>query len=96
MTGAFSWVDLVALAVVVAALGVTVAIFILGRRLSFRQQRERVRELEAKAGEVLGPIRTKGLNSKIIMMNVARYKRGYDGSNKMTWQRRRAAWPRTP
>ncbi|MBK4347679.1 hypothetical protein [Lacisediminihabitans changchengi] len=86
MTGAFSWVDLAALVVAVAALGVTVAIFVLGRRLSFRQQRERVRELEAKAREVLGPIRTEGLNSKVIVMNVARYKRGYDGSNKMTWR----------
>lgn len=86
MTGAFSWVDLVALVVSTASLGVTIAIFFLGRRLSFRQQRERVRELEAKAWEVLGPIRTKGLNSKLIVMNVARYKRGYDGSNKMTWR----------
>lgn len=86
MEGTFSWVDLAALVVAAAALVVTVAIFLLGRRLSFRQQRERVRELEAKAWEVLGPIRTKGLNSKIIVMNVARYKRGYDGSNKMTWR----------
>lgn len=86
MTSAFSWVDLAALVVAVAALAVTVAIFLLGRRLSFRQQRERVRELEAKAWEVLGPIRTKGLNSKIIVMNVDRYKRGYDGSNDMTWR----------
>jgi hypothetical protein len=58
----------------------------LGRRLSFRQKRERIRELETKAWEVLGPIRTEGLNSKIIIMNVARYKRGYDGSNEMTWR----------
>jgi hypothetical protein len=86
MTGAFSWVDLVALAVAVAALAVTVAIYLVGRRLSFRQQRERVRELEAKAWEVLGRVRTKGLNSKIIVMNVARYKRGYDGSNELTWR----------
>lgn len=86
MTGAFSWVDLASLVVSAAALGVTIAIFFLGRRLSFRQQRERVRELEAKAWEVLGPIRTQGLNSKIIVMNVARYKRGYDGNNQMTWR----------
>ena len=90
MTGVFSWVDLAALvrgtARLFEPLAVTVAIFLLGRRLSFRQQRERVRELEAKAWEVLGPIRTKDLNSKIIVMNVARYKRGYDGSNKMTWR----------
>ena len=86
MTGSFSWVDLVALVVSVASLCVTVAIFSLGKRLSFRQQRERVRELEAKAWEVLGPIRTKGLNSKIIIMNVARYGRGYDGSNDLTWR----------
>jgi hypothetical protein len=68
----------------VLSLLVTIAIFTFGRRLSFRQQRERVRELESKAWEVLGPIRTEGLNSKIIVMNVARYKRGYDGSNNMT------------
>lgn len=78
--------DLAALAIATASLGVTVAIFFLGRRLSFRQQRERVRELESKAWEVLGPIRTEGLNSKVIIMNVARYKRGYDGSNEMTWR----------
>lgn len=86
MTSGFSWVDFAALVVAVAALVVTVAIYLLGRRLSFRQQRERVRELEAKAWEVLGPIRTKGMNSKIIVMNVERYKRGYDGSNDMTWR----------
>ena len=86
MTAAFSWVDLAALVVAVAALIVTVAIFVLGRRLSFRQQRERVRELETRAWEVLGPIRTKGLNSKVIVMNVARYRRGYDGSNEITWR----------
>lgn len=86
MSGSFSWVDLVALIVSVASLCVTVAIFLLGKRLSFRQQRERVRELEAKAWEVLGPIRTKGMNSKIIIMNVARYERGYDGSNEMAWR----------
>ena len=86
MTSAFSWVDLAALVVAVAALAVTVAIYILGRRLSFRQQRDRVRELETKAWEVLGPIRTRGMNSKIIVMNVDRYKRGYDGSNDMTWR----------
>jgi hypothetical protein len=86
VTGLFSWVDLAALVISVASLGVTIAIFFLGRRLSFRQQRERVRELEAKAWEVLGPIRTEGLNRKIIVMNVARYKRGYDGSNNMTWR----------
>lgn len=77
-------VDIVSLVVSLAALGVTIAIFFLGRRLSFRQQRERVRELEAKAWEVLGPIRTQGLNSKIIVINVARYVRGYDGSNQST------------
>lgn len=86
MTGTFSWVDFAGLLVAVAALGITVAIILLGRRLSFRQQRERVRELEAKAWEVLEPIRTMGLNSKIIVMNVARYRRGYDGSNEMTWR----------
>ncbi|MER7455776.1 hypothetical protein [Micromonospora sp. NPDC126480] len=86
MAGSFSWVDLVALVVSTASLGITIAIFFLGRRLSFRQQRERIRELEAKAWEVLGPIRNEGLNSKIVVMNVARYKRGYDGSNKMTWR----------
>ena len=36
--------------------------------------------------EVLGPIRNKGMNSKTIIMNVARYERGYDGSNEMTWR----------
>lgn len=86
MTGSFSWVDLVALLVSAVSLFVTIAIFFVGKRLSFRQQRERARELEAKAWEVLGPIRTKGMNSKIIIMNVARYERGYDGSNDMTWR----------
>ncbi|MGN9912708.1 hypothetical protein ACTMTJ_34755 [Phytohabitans sp. LJ34] len=86
MSGSFSWVDLAALVVSTASFGVTIAIFLLGRRLSFRQQRERVRELESKAWEVLGPIRTEGLNNKIIIMNVARYERGYDGSNNMTWR----------
>jgi hypothetical protein len=86
VTGSFSWVDLAELVIAAASLVVMIAIFLLGRRLSFRQQRERVRELEAKAWEVLGPIRTEGLNSKIIVMNVARYKRGYDGSNNMTWR----------
>ena len=86
MSDAVSWADLASLALASASLGVTIAIFHLGRRLSFRQQRERVSELEAKAWEVLGPIRTKGMNSKIIVMNVARYKRGYDGSNHMTWR----------
>jgi hypothetical protein len=86
MSGEFSWVDLVALVVGVISLVVTLAIFVLGRRLSFRQQRDRVRELEAKALEVLRPIRTRGLNSKIIVMNVDRYRRGYDGSNAMSWR----------
>lgn len=86
MTAAFSWVDLAALVISVASLAVTIAIFALGRRLTFRQRRERVRELEAKAWEVLGPMRTDGLNSKIIVMNVDRYKRGYDGGNELTWR----------
>jgi hypothetical protein len=86
VTGSISWVDLAALIVATASLGVTISIFFLGRRLSFRQQRERIQELETKAWKVLGPIRTRGLNSKIIVMNVARYKRGYDGSNEMTWR----------
>lgn len=86
MNNEFSWVDLVSLAVAVVSLIVTLAIFHLGRRLSFRQQRERVRELKVKAWEVLTPMRTEGLNSKIIVMNVARYKRGYNGSNKITWR----------
>jgi hypothetical protein len=46
-------VDLAALVIAAASLVVMIAIFLLGRRLSFRQQRERVRELEAKAWEVL-------------------------------------------
>jgi hypothetical protein len=79
-------VDLVSLVVSAAALGVTIGIFYLGRRLSLRHERERVRELSAKAWKVLGPIRTKGLNSKVIVMNVDRYGRGYDGSNEMTWR----------
>ncbi|MBE9924300.1 hypothetical protein G8C93_00125 [Cellulosimicrobium cellulans] len=86
MTGTFSWVDLAALLVAVLSLGVTVAIFLLGRRLTFRQQRERVRELETKAWEVLRPMRTEGMNSKVIVMNVDRYRRGYDGGNDMTWR----------
>ncbi|MCD4849677.1 hypothetical protein LN996_02505 [Arthrobacter sp. AK01] len=86
LTNDVSWADLVSLAVGVASLVVTVAIFHLGRRLSFRQQRERITELEGKAWGVLGPIRVEGLNSKIIVMNVDRYKRGYDGSNELTWR----------
>ncbi|MET3974049.1 hypothetical protein [Cellulosimicrobium sp. 4261] len=45
MTAAFSWVDPAALVLSVASLAVTIAIFALGRRLTFRQRRERVREL---------------------------------------------------
>jgi hypothetical protein len=85
MTAAFSWVDLAALAIAAMSLVVTIAIFALGRRLTFRQQRERVRELEAKAWEVLKPMRIEGLNSKIIVMNVDRYS-GYDGGNALTWR----------
>jgi hypothetical protein len=84
MTGTFSWVDLIALILGALSLAVTVAIFMLGRRLSFRQQRERIRELEANVWEVLRPMRTEGRNSKIIVMNVDRYKRGYDGSNELS------------
>ncbi|MHA7293548.1 hypothetical protein [Arthrobacter sp. HLT1-21] len=84
MNSAYSWVDLISLSISVASLGVTLAIFFLGRRLSFRQQRERIRELEEKAWKVLGPIRTRGLSSKVIVMNVARYKHGYDGGNSVT------------
>lgn len=86
VTGDYSWVDFVSLSISVASLGVTLAIFHIGRQLSFRQQRERVRELESKAWDVLKPIRTEGLNSKIIVMNAALYERGYDGSNKVTWR----------
>ena len=86
MTGSFSWVDLIALIVAVASLWVTVAIFQIGRRLSFRERRQRDTELAKKAWEVLGPIRTRGLNSKIIVMNADRYARGYDGSNVLTWR----------
>lgn len=86
MTGSFSWVDFVSLIVAAASLGVTVAIFQIGRRLSFRERRQRDAELAKKAWEVLGPIRTRGLNSKIIVMNAARYARGYDGSNTLTWR----------
>lgn len=68
------------------SLSFTIAIFVIGRRLAFRQQRERIRELRGKAWSVLKPMRTEGLNSKIIVMNVARYKRGYDGSNTITWR----------
>lgn len=86
MSGSFSWIDIAVLVVAIASLVVTIAIYVLGRRLTFRQQRERARELEAKAWEVLGPIRTQGINSKVIVMNVARYKRGYDGGNELTWR----------
>ena len=86
MTGMFSWVDLISLILGALSLAVTVAIFMLGRRLSFRQQRERVRELEANVWEVLRPMRTEGRNSKIIVMNVDRYSRGYDGSNELSWR----------
>lgn len=86
MTAAFSWVDLASLVVAVASLVVTLLIFALGKRLTFRQQRQRDAELEADAWKVLGPIRTQGLNSKIIVMNAARYARGYDGSNNLTWR----------
>ncbi|MET4583752.1 hypothetical protein ABIE21_003283 [Conyzicola nivalis] len=84
MTSAFSWVDLVSLLVALVSLGVTAAIFFVGRRLSFRQQRDRAREMEAQAWKILRPIRLEGLNSKIIVMNVARYRRGYNGSNNVT------------
>lgn len=84
MAGDSSWIDLFALVVSVASFGFTVAIFMVGRRLSFRQQRERVRELEEKARAVMKPIRTEGINSTIVVMNAARYRAGYDGSNPMT------------
>lgn len=84
VTSAFSWVDLVSLVVALISLFVTGAIFAIGRRLSFRQQREREHELRADAWKVLKPIRVEGLNSKVILMNVARYKRGYDGRNDFT------------
>lgn len=86
MTAPYSIVDLLSLAASVAALAFTVAIYLLGRRLTFRDRRQRVRELEEKAWEVLGAIRTQNLNSKVIVMNVARYERGYDGSNELTWR----------
>ncbi|MGW4336656.1 hypothetical protein ACWEK5_28170 [Rhodococcus koreensis] len=86
MPASFTWMGLLSLAVSITSLSVTIAIFSLGRRLSFRQQRERVRELEIDAWKVLKPIRTDGINSKVIVMNVARYQRGYDGSNAMTWR----------
>ncbi len=86
MSAEFSVVDLLSLFVGVASLAFTVAIFALGRKLTFRERRRRVRELEKKAWKVLGPIRTRGLNSKVIIMNVARYERGYDGSNEPTWR----------
>jgi hypothetical protein len=86
MFGGFTWLDLVGVAIALASLVVTVAIFELGRRLSFAQVRARVESLEKKAWEVMTPIRTEGLNSKIIVMNVERYQRGYDGSNEVTWR----------
>jgi len=86
MTGTYSWVSLASLIVACLSLGVTVAIFMLGKRLSFRQQRERTRELKSATWDVLGPVRTNGLNNRIIVMNIARYKRGYDGSNELTWR----------
>ncbi|WP_341934025.1 hypothetical protein MRBLWO14_003142 [Microbacterium sp. LWO14-1.2] len=86
MTGSFSWVDFVSLLVAVASLGVTLAIFQIGRRLSFRERQQRDAELTEQAWKVLGPIRKDGLNSKIIVMNAARYARGYDGSNVLTWR----------
>jgi len=86
VTTAASWVDLAALAVALVSLVVTISIFLLGKRLSFKQQRERVHELEAKAWDVLGPIRQEGLNSSVIVMNVSRYERGYNGTNRVTWR----------
>lgn len=86
MPASFTWMGLLSLVVAITSLAVTLAIFALGRRLSFRQQRERARELENDAWKILGPIRTQGINSKVIVMNVARYQRGYDGSNAMTWR----------
>lgn len=86
VNSAFSWLPLGSFLVSIVSLSFTFAIFLIGRRLSFRQQRERVSELRTKAWTVLTPIRSEGLNSKIIIMNVARYKRGYDGSNSTTWR----------
>lgn len=86
MQGDYSWVDLTSLLFSIASFGFTVAIFLLGRRLSFRQQRERVRELTDKAWEVLKPMRLEGLNSDIIVMNAARYAKGYNGSNPITFR----------
>lgn len=86
ISGSISWVDFVSLIVAVASLGVTLAIFQIGRRLSFRERRQRDAELTEQAWKVLGPIRKEGLNSKVIVMNAARYARGYDGSNVLTWR----------
>jgi hypothetical protein len=86
VNGDYSWVDLGALLISLASLGVTLAIFHVGRKLSFPQQRDRVRQLEEKAWRVLTPIRTEGLSSKVIVMNAQLYERGYDGSNTATWR----------
>lgn len=53
MPASFTWMGLLSLAVSITSLSVTIAIFLLGRRLSFRQQRERVGELENDAWTVL-------------------------------------------
>lgn len=81
MSAVFSWVDLAGFVVSTLSLAVTVAIFLLGRRLTFRQERERATELEAKAWKVLAAIRNGESNSDIIVMNVARYRRDYTGVN---------------
>jgi hypothetical protein len=85
MTAAFSWVDLASLIVGVASLVVTIAIFRLGQRLTFRQRRERDAQLNDQAWEVLRPVRQQGLSSKVIIMNADRYDRRYDGTNDMNW-----------
>lgn len=80
------WVAVASLAVAVASLATTIAIFRLGRRLSFRQQRERAHELRVETGKIVGPMHREGLNTKVIVMNVDRYRRDYDGSNDLTWR----------
>lgn len=79
-----SAIEAVSLGVSVATLVTTLGIFFIGRRITFRQRIERASALEAQAWEVIAPMRQQGRNSKIIVMNVARYARGYDGSNELT------------
>lgn len=84
MNGSFSWVNVALLGVSVISLAVTILIFRLGRRLSFGQQRDRIRTLEARAWQVLKPMRDGTVDNGVIVMNVDRYEHGYDGSNSMT------------